>query len=118
MNKIRNQVQLIGRLGQDPEIVNFDNGGKIAKFSLAVDDSYKTKEGEKVERTQWANIVVNGGLVNVVENYVKKGKEIAIQGKLSTRSYETKEGETRYTTEVICYELLLLGGGQKENTPY
>ncbi|MBT8287160.1 MAG: single-stranded DNA-binding protein [Flavobacteriaceae bacterium] len=110
MNALRNKVQLIGRPGQDPEILTFDDGNKIAKFSMATDDSYKDKNGEKVDRTYWHNIIVRGGLVNVVENYVTKGKEIAIEGKLTNRSYETKDGETRYVTEVLCNELLLLGG--------
>jgi single-strand DNA-binding protein len=99
---------LIGRLGQDPEIISFADGNKMAKFSLATDDSYKDKNGAKVERTDWHNVVVRGNLVTVVENYVNKGKEVAIEGKLTTRSYETKEGEKRYITEVICNELLLL----------
>lgn len=109
MNALRNKVQLIGRLGQDPEIINFANGDKMAKFSLATDDSYKDKEGKKVERTDWHNIVVKGGLVKVVENYVNKGQEIALEGKLTTRAWEDKEGNKRYTTEVVCNELLMLG---------
>ena len=109
MNALRNKVQLIGRLGQDPEIVNFNDGNKMAKFSMATDDSYKDKEGQKVERSYWHNVVVRGGLVNVVENYVSKGQEIAIEGKLTNRSYEDKEGNKRYITEVYCNELLLLG---------
>lgn len=109
MNALRNKVQLIGRLGQDPEIISFADGNKMAKFSLATDDSYKDKNGAKVERTDWHNVVVKGNLVSVVENYVNKGKEIAVEGKLTTRSYETKEGEKRYITEVLCNELLLLG---------
>ena len=109
MNALRNKVQLIGRLGQDPEIVNFDNGKQLAKFSLATDDSYKDQNGQRVERTDWHNVVVWGNLVKVVENYVTKGKEIAVEGKLTTRSWEDKEGVKRYTTEVVCNELLLLG---------
>ena len=109
MNALRNKVQLIGRLGQDPEIVNFENGKQLAKFSLATDDSYKDQNGQRVERTDWHNIVVWGKLVKVVENYVTKGKEIAVEGKLTTRSWEDKEGVKRYTTEVVCNELLLLG---------
>lgn len=108
MNALRNKVQLIGRLGQDPEIVNFSNGNKIAKFSLATDDSYKDKSGNRVERAYWHNVIVRGGLVNVVENYISKGKEIAIEGKLTNRSYEDKNGNQRYITEVICNELLML----------
>ncbi|MFB9056058.1 single-stranded DNA-binding protein [Mariniflexile ostreae] len=109
MNTLRNKVQLIGRLGQDPEIVNFKDGNKMAKFSIATDDSYKDKEGNKVERTYWHNIIVKGGLVNVVENYVTKGKEIAIEGKLTNRSWEDKEGNKHYATEILCNELLMLG---------
>ena len=112
MNTLRNKVQLIGRLGQDPEIVNFKDGNKLAKFSMATDDSYKDKEGIKVERAHWHNIIIKGGLVNVVENYVNKGQEIAVEGKLTYRSYETKEGEKRYITEILVNELLLLGGKQ------
>ncbi|PKP27094.1 MAG: single-stranded DNA-binding protein [Bacteroidetes bacterium HGW-Bacteroidetes-2] len=109
MNAIRNKVQLIGRLGQEPEIINFADGNKMAKFSLATDDSYKDKDGKKVERTEWHNIVVKGGLVKIVEDYVTKGKEVAIDGKLTTRSWDDKEGNKRYITEVLCNELLLLG---------
>lgn len=109
MNALRNKVQLIGRLGQDPEIITFDDGNKLAKFSLATDDSYKDKNGEKVDRVDWHNVVVKGGLVKIVEEYVTKGKEIAVEGKLTTRSYETKDGEKRYITEIHCNELLLLG---------
>ncbi len=108
MNTLRNKVQLIGRLGQDPEIITFKDGGKMAKFSLATDDSYKDKAGNKVERTYWHNVVVRNGLVKVVESYIEKGKEIAVEGKLTTRSYETKEGEKRYVTEIIANELLML----------
>ncbi|APY10773.1 single-stranded DNA-binding protein [Seonamhaeicola sp. S2-3] len=108
MNALRNKVQLIGRLGQDPEIINFQDGNKMAKFTLATDDSYKDKNGNKVERAYWHNVIVKGGLVNVVENYITKGKEIAVEGKLTNRSYETKTGEKRYVTEILCNELLML----------
>lgn len=109
MNALRNKVQLIGRLGQDPEIVTFANGGRIAKFSLATDDSYKNKDGQRIERTYWHNVVVNGGLVKVVENYITKGKEIAIEGKLTNRVWEDKDGNKRYITEIQVNELLMLG---------
>ena len=102
MNALRNKVQLIGRLGQDPEIVNFDDGNKMAKFSIATDDSYKDKEGQKVERTQWHNVVVRGGLVSVVENYVIKGQEIAVEaGKTYQFSAKVRsEGTTSSWLEV------------------
>ncbi|WP_299054616.1 single-stranded DNA-binding protein [uncultured Polaribacter sp.] len=112
MNTLRNKVQLIGRLGQDPEVITFKDGNKMAKFSMATDDSYKDKEGNKVERAYWHNIVVKGGLVTVVENYLKKGLEIALEGKLTNRSYDTKEGEKRYFTEILANELLMLGNKQ------
>lgn len=108
MNALKNKVQLIGRLGQDPEIVTFNDGNKMAKFSLATDDSYKDKNGNKVERAYWHNIVVKNGLVKVVEDYVTKGQEIAIEGKLTNRVWEDKDGNKRYVTEVICNELLML----------
>jgi len=108
MNALKNKVQLIGRLGQDPEIVTFNDGNKMAKFSLATDDSYKDKNGNKVERAYWHNIVVKNGLVKVVEEYVTKGQEIAIEGKLTNRVWEDKDGNKRYVTEVICNELLML----------
>ena len=108
MNALRNKVQLIGRLGQDPEITTFSDGNKMAKFSLATDDSYKDKNGQKIERTYWHNVIIKGGLVKVVESYVVKGQEIAIEGKLTNRSWEDQNGTKRYVTEVVCNELLLL----------
>lgn len=110
MNTLRNKVQLIGRLGQEPEIMTFKDGNKMAKFSLATDDSYKDKNGTKVDRAYWHNIIIKGGLVNVVENYVNKGQEIAVEGKLTNRTYSTESGEKRYVTEILVNELLLLGG--------
>mgnify|MGYP003151330945 CR=1 FL=1 len=108
MNALRNKVQLIGRLGQNPEIVTFKDGNKMAKFSMATDDSYKDKTGNKVERAYWHNIIVRGGLVSIVENYINKGQEIAIEGKLTNRSWEDKDGKKNYTTEILVKELLIL----------
>ena len=109
MSTLRNKVQLIGNLGNDPEIINLESGKMLAKFSIATNESYKNAKGEKVTDTQWHNIVAWGKTAEIVEKYVTKGKEIAIEGKLTSRSYETKEGEKRYITEVICNELLMLG---------
>ena len=109
MSTLRNKVQLIGNLGNDPEIVNLDSGRKLAKFSIATNESYKNNKGERVTDTQWHNVVAWGKTAEVVENFVTKGKEIAIEGKLTSRSYETKEGEKRYVTEIVCNELLMLG---------
>ena len=109
MNALKNKVQLIGNLGQDPEIVTLESGNKLAKFSIATSDYYKNAKGEKVEDTQWHNIVAWGKTAEIVENYLTKGKQVAVEGKLIHRSYETKEGEKRYITEVKCNELLMLG---------
>ncbi len=109
MNALRNKVQLIGNLGQDPEIVTLDNGRKLAKFSLATNETYRNKNGEKVTDTQWHNVVAWGKTAEIIENYLSKGKEVAIEGKLTSRSYETKTGDTRYITEIQCNELLMLG---------
>ncbi len=109
MNALRNKVQLIGNLGQDPEVVNLDSGSKLAKFSIATNESYRNTKGEKVTDTQWHNIVVWGKLAEVVEKFLYKGSEVAVEGKLIHRSYETKEGEKRFISEIKCNELLMLG---------
>ncbi|MAW96173.1 MULTISPECIES: single-stranded DNA-binding protein [unclassified Leeuwenhoekiella] len=108
MSTLRNKVQLIGNLGNDPEIVNLESGKKLAKFSIATNETYKNNKGERVTDTQWHNVVAWGKTAEIVENYVTKGKEIAIEGKLTSRSYETKQGEKRYITEIVCDELLML----------
>ncbi|MGX1931374.1 single-stranded DNA-binding protein [Flagellimonas sp. 2504JD4-2] len=109
MNSLRNRVQLIGNLGNDPEMVSLDSGNKLAKFSIATNETYKNAQGEKVTDTQWHNVVAWGKVAEIAENYLVKGKEVAIEGKLVSRSYENKEGEKRYITEIKCNELLLLG---------
>ena len=109
MNTLRNKVQLIGNLGNDPEIINLESGKTLAKFAIATNESYKNAKGEKITDTQWHNVVAWGKTAEIIEKYVTKGKEVAIEGKLTSRSYETKEGEKRYITEVVCSELLMLG---------
>jgi len=116
MNQLRNQVQLIGRLGRDPEVKRFDNNKVLAKFPLATDEVYRNDKGEKVTDTQWHNVIVWGKMAKVAEDYLQKGREVAIKGKLTYRTYEDKNGEKKYITEVVALELLLLGGGTKENT--
>lgn len=108
MNQLKNRVQLIGRLGQDPEVKSLDGGKIVARFSLATTETYKNAEGEKVSDTQWHQIVVWGSLCSVVAAYLKKGKEVMIDGKLSYRSWENKEGQKVYQTEIIVRDLLML----------
>ncbi|MFT4833212.1 MAG: single-strand DNA-binding protein [Psychroserpens sp.] len=109
MNALRNRVQLIGNLGNDPEIVNMESGTKLAKFSIATNETYKNTKGEKVTDTQWHNVVAWGKTAEIIEKYLVKGIEVVVEGKLTSRSYETKEGEKRYVTEIKCNELLMLG---------
>ncbi|WGK65669.1 single-stranded DNA-binding protein [Croceiramulus getboli] len=108
MNALRNKVQLIGHLGADPELLTLDSGTKVAKFSLATNTNFKNAEGEKVENTEWHRVVAYGKTAELFEKYTSKGQHIAIEGKLTTRSWETQSGEKRYVTEVVCNELLLL----------
>ncbi|MCB4799367.1 MULTISPECIES: single-stranded DNA-binding protein [Flavobacteriaceae] len=115
MSTLRNKVQLIGNVGNEPEITNLESGKKVAKFSIATNESYKDSNGEKVTNTQWHNIVAWGKIAEIVEKYVGKGKEVALEGKLTSRSYETKEGEKRYVTEVVVDEILLLGIKGEDN---
>ena len=109
MNALRNKVQLIGHVGQDPEIKNLDGGKKVANLTIATNDSYKNDKGEKVEQTEWHKVVAWGKTAEIIEKYVTKGKEIAIEGKLTHRSYDDKNGEKRFITEVVVNELLLMG---------
>lgn len=109
MNNLKNKVQLIGNLGNNPEIINLDSGSKLAKFSLATNESYKNNKGEMVKETQWHNIVAWGKTAIIIENYLKKGNEVALEGKLVNRNYENKNGEKRYVTEIVISELLMLG---------
>jgi single-strand DNA-binding protein len=109
MNAMKNRVQLIGHVGNDPEIKTFEGGKTLANLTIATNDSYKNEKGEKVEKTEWHKIVAWGKTAEIIEKFVTKGKEIAIDGKLTHRSYEDKNGEKRYITEVVASEVMLLG---------
>lgn len=102
-----NKVILIGNVGNDPEVKYVKEDVPVAKFRLATNETYKNKSGEKVTNTEWHNIVVWRGLAKVVENYVKKGSKLYIEGKLTHRQYE-KDGETKYFTEILCKDLTML----------
>jgi single-strand DNA-binding protein len=109
MSNLANKVQLIGNLGQDPAIVTFDNGKKLAKFSIATSESYTNKHGEKVNNTQWHNIVAWNKTAEIIEKYVTKGNRIGLDGKLTSRVYTDNDGVKRYVTEIVCANILMLG---------
>jgi len=109
MYALKNKVQLIGNLGNAPEIKTLDGGKKMARFSIATNESYRNAKGEKVTETQWHNLVAWGKVAEIVEKYLNKGSEVAIEGKLTNRSYNDKEGNKKYITEVQVNELLMLG---------
>jgi single-strand DNA-binding protein len=108
MKSLRNSVQLIGRLGKDVEVKEFDKSKK-ASFTLATNDSYKNAKGEKVEDTQWHNIVIWGALAETASKYLKKGMEVCVEGRLVHRNYETDKGEKRYVTEINVNDMMMLG---------
>jgi single-strand DNA-binding protein len=114
MNSLRNRVQLIGNLGMDPEVKTFGEKKKMVRFSIATTDSYRDGEGKKIEETQWHNVVIWGGATaDVAEKYLSKGREVALEGKLVHRSYDDKDGNKKYITEVVVNELVLLRNGEK-----
>ena len=109
MNALKNRVQLIGRLGQDPQTKTLANDRTLTRFSLATSESYVNKQGERIEDTQWHNVVIWGKLAERAGQYLHKGKEVALEGKLNHRSYEDKDGQKRYITEVVVSDFLMLG---------
>lgn len=108
-----NKVILVGNLGKDPEIRAIEGGRKVASFSLATTESYKDKKGERVDKTEWHNIVFWGPIADVIEKYLKKGSQIYLEGKITNRSYEDKEGVKKYITEIVGQNMTMLGGGPK-----
>ncbi len=109
MNNLKNTVQLIGRLGADPEIKTLEGNLKVARLRMATDEEYKSKTGEKVKQTQWHNLVAWGKLADVCESYLCKGKEVAIEGKLEYRVYTDKESNKHFITEIRVNDLMMVG---------
>lgn len=109
MSNLRNSVTLIGFLGSAPEVKEISKTKKIAKVSIATSDSYKNDKGEKVEETQWHNLVMWDKQADIAAKYLMKGSEVAIEGKLTSRSYTDKEGIKRYFTEIVVNDFLMLG---------
>ena len=113
-----NKVILVGNLGKDPEVKYLDSGVAVANFSLATTESYKNKDGERVNQTEWHNIVLWRGLAEVAEKWLKKGSSVYIEGKIKTRKWEVKEGSTRYNTEILADNMTMLGGKKdSQKTP-
>ena len=110
MNALRNKLQLIGNLGNAPQVITTENGKKLAKFSVATNETYTGRTGRKEKETTWHNIVAWGNVAEIAEKFLTKGKEIALEGKLINRSYTDKDGVKKYITEVQVNELLMIGG--------
>lgn len=113
MNALRNRVQLIGRLGQDPEIRTLENGKKVAHFNLATNESYRNGEGNRIEETTWHSIVAWNGLADLSTKFLSKGKEVCIEGRINYRAYTDKNGNQRNVTEIVATDLVMLGSGSR-----
>lgn len=109
MYALRNQVRLIGRIGNQPDIRTTEKGKKWARFSIATNETYRGTKGEKIVQTQWHNLVAWGKTAEIAEKHIQKGREIAVEGKLVNRNYTDKEGNKKYVTEVLVSEVMLLG---------
>ena len=107
-----NKVILLGNLGKDPEVRHLENDRMRVSFTLATNETYKNREGERVTTTEWHNVVLWTPLAKIAEKYLVKGKQVYLEGKLNTRSYVDKEGQTKHVTEIVGQHLVLLGGGR------
>jgi len=114
MSTLRNKVQLIGNIGNDPKVAVLESGSKTVRFAMATNEYYKNAKGEKVQSTQWHNVVAWDKRAEVIEQYAHKGKEIAIEGKLVSRSYTNEMDVKVYVTEIVATEILLLGGKESQ----
>ena len=110
MFALKNKVQLIGNLGNAPEVRNTESGKKLVRFSVATNESYRNAKGEKITETQWHNLIAWGAVADIAEKFLVKGAEVCIEGKLVNRNYMDKEGNKKYITEIQVNELLMLGG--------
>ena len=111
-----NKVILVGNLGKDPEIRHLDNGVAMANFSLATTESYTNKQGERVNQTEWHNVVLWRGLADIAEKYLKKGNSVYIEGKIVTRKWEDKDNNTRYSTDIVADKMTMLGSKQESTS--
>lgn len=113
MSSVRNSVQLVGNLGKDVEIKEFDSGSVMVSFTLATNEYYKNSKGEKVQETQWHKVVAWGKLGELMHKYLAKGSEVLVKGRLVSRTYNDKEGNTRYVTEVIANDFIVFSRKQE-----
>ncbi|MBN3036498.1 MAG: single-stranded DNA-binding protein [Bacteroidales bacterium] len=112
-----NRVILIGNLGKDPEVRTIENGVKVAKFPLATTEVYRDRSGNKNDQTEWHNIVMWRGLADIAEKFLSKGKQVYIEGRIKTRSWEDKDGNKRYITEIVADNMTMLGGRRDDEAP-
>jgi single-strand DNA-binding protein len=112
MNSLKNRVILIGRLGQNPETKTIESGKKVTRFTLATDDSYKNAEGQKVNEATWHNIVAWNGLADIADRFLKKGRQVVLEGRIVYRTYEDKKGVTKNITEIVLNDLVFVGSGK------
>jgi len=115
MKSLRNSVQLIGNIGQDINFQTFDSGSALAKFSLATSEYYRNNKGEKVQETQWHNVIAWGKTAEYINQVLKKGHQVAVKGQLKYNSYESKDGIKRYSCDIVCNEFIKL---TKEEAPF
>lgn len=115
MNNLRNRVQLIGNLGQDPETKTLESGKKVVKFTVATSETYKNGDGQKVNETTWHNVVAWNGLADLAGKFLKKGGQVAIEGRIVYRSYEDKAGATKNITEIVANDLVFLGSPKNKD---
>jgi len=115
MNALRNKVQLIGRLGQDPDIRTLDSGKKVAHFNIATNGSYRNAEGNRIDETTWHSIVAWNGLAELCSKYLKKGREVCIEGRIAYRVYTDKNGLQKNVTEVVASDMVFLGQGARDS---
>lgn len=110
-----NKVILVGNLGKDPEIRYLDGGVPVANFPLATSESYKDKAGNRIDQTEWHNVVLWRGLAEITEKYLKKGNQVYIEGKIRSKTWEDKDGIKRYSTEIVAENMTLLGGKREDS---
>lgn len=111
-----NKVILVGHLGKDPEVRHLENGTAVANFTLATSESYKDKEGNRIDQTEWHNVVVWRGLADVAGRFLKKGSQVYVEGKLRTRSWDDQSGNKRYTTEIVADNFTMLGRKDEQSS--